>query len=512
MTTQLALAVLCLPLCLSPAPAQPAGKQAHVFRGKVVEVSPAARRITVAGEPVEGWMGAMTMAYPVDSQDVLNGIKAGDQITAEVYDGDLTLYRVQVVARGAAPATAASQSGLRLEDLERMALAANPTLAQAEANQRAAAALARQAGLYPNPTLGYYGDEIRGGSIGGGKQGGFVSQTIVLGGKLHAARRVAELQAAEVATSAQAQRLRVLNNVRAFFYQALAAERLVEVSRNLDTLATDSAETAHQLANVGQADRPDVLQAEVEQQQAAMAVRVAQQSLLASWRMLAAVAGKPGLPLSPLQGDLEAVPALDYQEWLAATLSRSPQIQLAQQAVERAEASLVYARKAPIPDLQVTGTLVQSYEPLARPGSVTGVQAGGQIGVQLPVFNRNRGSIAAARDEIASANQELARRKLELERGLAGLFRDYDAARVSVQQYQTEMLPRAQEAYKLYQANYQAMAGAYAQVLISQRTLFHLEADYIQQLANAWQSALAIQGFGLMDGLAAPLAPVPVIP
>jgi len=198
-----------------------------------------------------------------------------------------------------------------------------------------------------------------------------------------------------------------------------------------------------------------------------MAVRIAQQSLLASWRMLAAVAGKPGLPLPPLQGDLEAVPALDYQEWLAATLSRSPQIQLAQQAVQRAEAALVYARRAPIPDLQATGSLVQSYEPLARPGSVTGVQAGGQIGVQLPVFNRNRGNIAAARDQIESAKQELARRKLELERGLAGLFRDYDAARVSVRQYKTEMLPRAEEAYKLYQANYRAMAGAYAQVLIS---------------------------------------------
>jgi len=67
------------------------------------------------------------------------------------------------------------------------------------------------------------------------------------------------------------------------------------------------------------------------------------------------------------------------------------------------------------------------------------------------------------------------------------------------------MLPRAEQAYKLYQANYQNMAGAYAQVLISQRTLFQLEADYIQALANAWQSALAIRGFGLMDGLAAPM-------
>jgi outer membrane protein, heavy metal efflux system len=48
------------------------------------------------------------------------------------------------------------------------------------------------------------------------------------------------------------------------------------------------------------------------------------------------------------------------------------------------------------------------------------------------------------------------------------------------------------------------MSGAYPQALISQRTLFQLEADYVQALENAWQSALAIQGFGLMDGLAEP--------
>ncbi len=48
------------------------------------------------------------------------------------------------------------------------------------------------------------------------------------------------------------------------------------------------------------------------------------------------------------------------------------------------------------------------------------------------------------------------------------------------------------------------MAGPYSQVLMAQRTLFQLEADYVQALENAWQNAVAIQGFGLMDGLASP--------
>src|SRR5262249_48056615 len=155
--------------------------------------------------PIEGWMGAMTMDYATDKEEALDRVKVGDEITARVYAGDFTLYDVEVLPR------VANENGLRLEALERMAVANNPTVAQVQANLRVAAALARQAGLYPNPTVGYYGDEIRGGSLGGGKQGGFVSQTIVLGGKLRAARRVAELQAMQVETSAQVQRFRILN-------------------------------------------------------------------------------------------------------------------------------------------------------------------------------------------------------------------------------------------------------------------------------------------------------------
>ncbi len=506
------MAVLGALLCLliSTAQAQTAGKKAYPFRGKVEQVNASREPLTVTNEAIEGWMGAMTMAHAVDNKEVLNRVKVGDQITAKVYDGDSTLYEVEVVAQPRAAASPeTSKVGLRLEDFEQMALANNPTMAQVQANLRVAAGLTKQAGLYPNPTVGYYGDEIRGGYTRGGKQGGFVSQTIVTGGKLRAARRVAELQANEVETSGQVQRLRILNNVRALFYQVLAAQRLVEVRDNLAKLAGDATQTSHQLGNVGQADRPDILQAEVEQQQANVSLRIAQQNLQASWRILAAVAGKPGLTVTRLEGDLDALPNLNYEEWLATTLRESPEVKLAQQAAERAEASLSQARKAVIPDLQITGILVQNYTPLleTNPSRATGVQGGAQVGIQLPIFNRNQGNVAAARGEIESAKQELARLTLQIERDLAGLFREYESARLTAQQYKTEMLPRAEQAYKLYQTNYQNMAAAYPQVLISQRTLFQLEADYIQALENAWQSSLVIRGFGLMDGLSQPMSP-----
>jgi cobalt-zinc-cadmium efflux system outer membrane protein len=486
--------------------AQQNDRKSYTLRGTVGQVNTVTKRLSVANEPIPGGMSAMTMNYSVDKEEVLGRVKPGDHITAKMYEGEMTLYDIQTVptAPAAAP-PAAVETGLRLEDLEQIALANNPTIAQVEANVRVSLGLARQVGLYPNPSVGYYGDEIRGGYTGGGKQGGFVSQTIVTGGKLRAARRVAELLTEEAKTTGQAQRLRILNNVRMTFYQVLAEQRLVEVREKLAKLAADATRTSHQLANVGQADRPDVLQAEVEQQQVNVGLRMAQQSLRSSWRTLAAVIGKPDLPQARLDGDLDAIPDLNYEEWLATTLRDSPEVKLAQQAVDRTDASLTRAKKAPIPDLQLYGNLSQNFEPLESTRKPIGLNGGVQIGVQLPIFNRNQGNIAAAKAEIENAKQELIRVKLRISRDVATRFRDYDTARATVQEYKREMLPRAEEAYKLYQTNYQNMAAAYPQALISQRTLFQLEVDYVQALESAWQSALGIRGFGLMDGLSMPI-------
>ncbi|MGB9419247.1 MAG: TolC family protein, partial [Acidobacteriaceae bacterium] len=68
-----------------------------------------------------------------------------------------------------APLTGVS---LTLDALLTAARTHNPTLRAAQAAIAESAGQARQAGMLPNPVIGYEGDQIRGGSYGGGEQGG----------------------------------------------------------------------------------------------------------------------------------------------------------------------------------------------------------------------------------------------------------------------------------------------------------------------------------------------------
>jgi len=410
-------------------------------------------------------------------------------------------------ARAAAPSAqdqGRSQSGLTLAELEQTALSSNPTLAQAAPEIRAATARELQSGLYPNPTVGYQGEQIRGGIQGGGEQGFFVSQDIVLGGKLGLNRKIFEQEKRQAEAEGEEQRLRIINSVRILYYRALAAQEMVDLRHKLSKLAQDAIETSHQLGNVGQADQPDVLQAEVEGEQEQLTVVAAEQNQIRVWRELAATVGKPEMRLTRLDGNLEDIPQDNPDQWLQSILRESPAVKIAQLGVLRAEASLARAKREPIPNLQLRGGLERNLELETTTNHAIGLQGFAEVGVQVPIFNRHQGNIGAARAEVERSQQEVQRVQLVLRERAALLLQNYVTARSTVERYRDRMIPRARKAYELYLKSYTGMAAAYPQVLIAQRTLFQLQTDYITALDNLWTNSTALKGFLLTDGLEAP--------
>jgi cobalt-zinc-cadmium efflux system outer membrane protein len=401
-------------------------------------------------------------------------------------------------------ADARKRTSLTLEQFQKWAEEKSPAIAQAHALQQSSEQQGRQAALPPNPTIGYSGDHIRGGSYHGGEQGAFVQQTVVLGGKLGLRRDIYRQQAAADGIGIEEQTYRVRSDIQRDFYRALTAQAMVDVRQHLLQLALDSVETSHQLSNLGQTDAPDVLQAEVEAERAKIDLNDAQREYLQRFSMLAAESNQPDVPVAPVAGDLESVPDLNANSAVSAAIADNPSLHYAQQQVAVAEARVKEVKRESVPNLTVQAGEWYSGETLDGINKKAGWMGFAQAGVEVPLWNRNQGSANAAKADVARAQAEVTRTQLQLRQRAEPMAQQYLSARFRADRYRTQLIPRARRAYELYNMKYQQMAGAYPQVLLSQRTLFDLQIGYLRALEDEWMNAIALQNYTLQGGLEAP--------
>jgi cobalt-zinc-cadmium efflux system outer membrane protein len=182
-------------------------------------------------------------------------------------------------------------------------------------------------------------------------------------------------------------------------------------------------------------------------------------------------------------------------------------VRIAQVGVTRAEAALARARRERVPDLVLRGGLQKNLEQMEATGRPVGLQGFAEIGVRLKLFDRNQGNIQAAQADLERTRAEVKRIDLVLRERSASFVENYRTAKIVVDRYRTEILPRAQRAYELIYKRYGLLQASYPQVLLSENMLFKAETDYVSSLEKLWSNSVALQGFLLTDGLEAPARP-----
>lgn len=384
-----------------------------------------------------------------------------------------------------------------LSELESLALQHNPTLVQAQQQIGMADGRRIQAGLYPNPKVGYAGDEI--GTNGtAGQQGIFVNQLIVTAGKLELSRAKFGQEVIQAQWQAVAQQYRVLNAVRMKFYEVLALEQVVSLRGELLTIAENAVTTTEQLLNVGQANRPDLLQARVEARRLRVGLVAAQNRYRAAWQELMALVAMGQCPPAPLQGELEKpLATLEWESALANLLSASPELQIARAEASRNRFALRREEVEPIPNIDVQAGTAYDYDSRDQIASL-------QIGVRLPLFDRNQGNIRSAQSNLVRSQAGIGRVELSLQHRLAGAFARYRTNLNAIEEFRSMILPESREAYELYLESFQQRRAAWPQVLVSQRTYFQSSVDYYQTLTDLRKVEVAILGLLLVDGLDEP--------
>jgi cobalt-zinc-cadmium efflux system outer membrane protein len=395
-----------------------------------------------------------------------------------------------------APAGQPSATGLTLGELEEMALEYNPTLEQAAARAEAARGHWLQVGLYPNPVAGFLGAEI-GNEGRAGQQGGFLSQEIVTAKKLQLSRNVASQEVRQAEYAWEAQRQRVLTDVRRTFYEVLIAQRTAELAAQLVRIGEEGVRSTEALMKAKEVARGDLLQSRIEADTARVFLERARNRHLAAWRSLAAVVGAADMEPRPLTGDFQdGLSQLTWDDAFARLLAQSPQMAVAQTGVARAQAAVSRECAGRVPNLELQGTV--QYDHATRDTFATV-----QVGIPMPIFNRNQGNISRAQAELLAAENEVQRVQLALRQRLAGVFEQYTNAHYQAEKYSRDILPNAAESLKLTNSGYKQGEYSYLAVLTAQRTFFRTNLAYLDALRELRAAATTIEGNLLSDSLQA---------
>lgn len=388
---------------------------------------------------------------------------------------------------------------LTLADLQALASANSPTLRRAAADIEAARGLAVQASLYPNPTVGYFGEEIQpgGADSNAGKQGVFIEQIIKTGGKLQLARAVAGMDAINAEVALRQAQVDLAAKVRAGYFAVLVARESVRVSRALAELADEVFRIQVLQVKGGQAAAYEPLQLYVFAVQARNNLVQARNRHTSAWRQLAAAMGVPDLPPAALAGRAEtAVPAFDYDRARDHLLAAHTALRSAENGILKAQHALRLAEVNRLPDVHAGTAFMHDNGNGQFMFNV-------EVGVSLPLWDRNQGNLRAARAQVARAEQELAATRNDLVQRLAEAFERYRNNRALVLSYREQILGNQVRVYRAIRDRYQQEPDkiTYADIVNAQQILAGSLTTYLGLLASQWAAVVDVAQLLQLDDL-----------
>ena len=481
------------------------GKPSSIPSGPFVLSSPIVKPIADdVQDPVAGEGKNDPLRLPAE----LPGANTPPLVVPDAKNQDSKIYREQIrglfpdlppVNRDPSALPDATTAGIvGLESLHQIARANPPGLRAAAASVEAARGAMIQAGLPPNPNIGYEADTVRTLNTPGYK-GAYLQQTIVTARKLGLAAEAAAVDYANAVISQRKTWVTVTSNIRRSYFQVLASRQRVVLANALLELSERAYQAQIQLVAAGEAAPYEPLQLRVLTTQARASLIRAQQDSIAAWRTLAAATGMPDMSVSALEGKIDcAVPEIAYESAVQRLIALHTDVQIAENTIRKQQTLVQLADRANIPDLNVGFVLQRDYT-WAPGGATYNLMLGGAI----PVLNQNQGNRIAARAELVKAGQTVTDTRNTLIASLAGTYGVYQANRQLADSFKSDALRDQVRAYRgVYQRYLADPSGvSFNDVIVAQQTVASVLNQYLDILQAQWQSVVDLGQLLQVDDL-----------
>lgn len=385
-----------------------------------------------------------------------------------------------VGACGAVPLGHAAEP-LRLQEAVTRALASNPAIA-AESSQLQAVQARAQREAMPTPyTLGGDLENIGGtGGLSGLRAAETtlrVGRVIELGGKRAARQALGGAEVAQQRHQVDTVRLDIASRTTLRFIEVVADQRrLVDAVERVRLAERTRREVA---AWVAAARNPEsdlraaeiaVAEAELEREHAEHELASARVTLAASWGALTP-------DFERVAGDLDALPAVEAFDALAARLPMGLEQRNAALEAETIAARRRTAKASAKPDLSVS-LGVRRLEGLDDQGLV--------MSVSVPLGSRPRAafSISEADAQLAALEARRDAQRIERHQALFEKYQELNHARTEFEMLRTRMLPKAEQALAFTRRGFGAGRFSFYQVAQAQGTLFSLRERSVEAAAR----------------------------
>lgn len=383
------------------------------------------------------------------------------------------------------PVEQPGQLPLSLPELRDLGLRNNPILTQANADVTVFMGAAIQEGTHPNPTVGYEADTV-GSSRTRNYHGMYFTQTIKTAGKLGLQRAVANMDLMNSQLAVRKARYNLIAEITAGYYGVLVAQEGVIVN---DALVRFTNEVYRiQVDKVREeAAGYEPAQLRTLAVQARSALVQSNNRYVSAWKQLAASLGLPEMPPTYLAGSVDMpAPVVRFEPALNRLLSSHPDVLAARNLESQARLQLRLESIKPIPDTNVYAAIQRDFTTSNLPLTTYNLQ----VGIPLPVFDRNRGNIITAQGNLVKASQQLRRVRNELSAELADAFERFETNRVQLQLYRDQILPDLARAYRGVYDRHQGEPDkvGFGEIIVAQQNLANAVAVYVTTLNSQWRA------------------------
>ena len=394
-----------------------------------------------------------------------------------------------------ATAARADEVPLGLADLVQLAIKNNPALAAQRYTVETAEGRQQQAGSMPNPRLELSNSSNAFLSNGGEYSRSIgLSQDIPVGGRLGAQEHMADAGLRLAIANLRQTEAALAGQVATSYYRLLVLKRQIATRDALIGVDQKLLDATTARMQAGEVSPLDVSTAELETErlkEQQMLLQNQYDAELANLNQLLGRSARTPLMLADtLPSDTTLGNLGDLQQQ---ALKDRPDLQAAQFESEQAQAQVSLARSERWEDWSVGVSSGQSRLDVAgAPPQASEHEIGVTLSIPLPLWNRNKGNVAAALSGGRQADANVAALKLQIQNEVVTAFSQLQRLSDVTARYRDRLLPLSEKSIALAQQGYNQGQVSIVEVVTAERQHSEVEIAYLDALDQYLQAYAAL--------------------